>query len=260
MKVTAKIFIVCLAVAVGWVVFEHRVDVAPKPSSESKVMTPVPVLEPQLATPAPAVVPPVFEPTQKIPATCEAWEIIPTVCVGSVTARLTESDLTAIFGKETIKNEEIHLAETEYTYGTRVFADDEDKALNIVWTNRAHEQIAKVLVLGKKWRTKSGIGIGTKLTEIEKINGKPFTMVGFRFDGEGSITGWNDGALQAEGNYLELAFKDPGFADGMLTKQERDSLTGDKYFPSSNPVLQKTNPYIDYVAIVWNQYDYAQTK
>lgn len=259
MKVTAKIFIICLVVVAGWFVFANRVNITPKPSGLPNVMTPVPVLVP-LATPAPVVVPPVLEPVQKVPSTCEAWEIIPAVCVGSVTAKLTESDLISIFGKETVKNDEIHLGEGEYTYGTRVFADDTDKALNIVWTNRAHEQIAEVRVVGKKWRAKNGIGIGTKLTEIEKVNGKPFAMVGFRFDGEGSITGWNNGALQTEGEYLKLAFKDPGFGDGMLTKQERDSLSGSKYFPSSNPVLQKTNPYIDFVTIVWNQYDYAQTK
>ena len=48
------------------------------------------------------------------------------------------------------------------------------------------------------WKSKSGVGVGTTLEELEKLNGKPFTFLGFGWDFSG-MTAFSEGELAKQG-------------------------------------------------------------
>ena len=101
------------------------------------------------------------------------------------------------------------------------------------------------------WRTPSGIGFGSALHDLERLNGGPFRMAGFGFDGSGSVYSWAAGRLEEPAaapcrfrtalNSLDLS-KDSA---QVFYRQ----VIGDHDFSSGHPALQFLNPRVSYMGL-----------
>lgn len=99
------------------------------------------------------------------------------------------------------------------------------------------------------WKTKEGIGIGTSLQELEKLNGKSFNLLSFGSEIGGQIKNWSLGKLnsfQSENPQLVLYLSSPlnETAYSSLSQKEKDSLVGDQEISSSLALIQKMNPRV----------------
>jgi hypothetical protein len=173
------------------------------------------------------------------------WLIIPGKSFGKVTATTTREELDKLYGKENVKDEELHVGEGFYEKGTVLFPSDKLKRAEIFWQeNQFGHKISLIRLNEEKslWHTPEGITIGTPMKTLEKLNGGPFEMSGFGWDygGNANIGSDKPGPLQGisvrltEGNYEDLEKK--------LTAKEIGSVQGDKIILTSDPVLQKINP------------------
>ena len=124
-------------------------------------------------------------------------KIIPNESVGLITSSTTKSALNKLYDKGNIR---------ETIKGTEVIFDNTADNITIQWNeNNLTPQIIRIENLNSNWKTKEGVGIGSTIKEVEKANGKPFTIYGYEIDAylAGTVKNWNSGNLQG----LKLQFK-----------------------------------------------------
>lgn len=178
-----------------------------------------------------------------------SYRIVPRVRVGAITAQTSESALKRIYGRRNVRSTKVSLGEGEYETGTVIFPNDPLRAIEILWKDSRRKRLPKLIQLtGEKsiWKTQDGISLGTRLKELERINGKPFVLAGFGWDYEGTVVSWDGGKLEREfekdGRAVLLRLSDQ--TDYEVPVEEAGSVSGDRDFPSSNQVMQKINPKV----------------
>jgi hypothetical protein len=141
------------------------------------------------------------------------------------------------------------LGEGEYEPGTVIYPNDPTRIIEIVWKDARRKRFPKRIQLtGERsvWRTRHGISLGTRLKELERINGKPFVLTGFSWDYEGTVVSWEGGKLERDfekdGRVVLLRLSDQ--TDSGVSGEDAGSVAGDRDFPSSHQVMQKINPKV----------------
>jgi hypothetical protein len=176
---------------------------------------------------------------------------------GPITASTTRQDLVAQYGEANVTDQDIDVGEGETEAGTVLFRDDPKRALSLVWNDPETKTIPKAAILRVSarvvrgsttvWTTAHGISLGTSLRELERINGRSFTLLGFGWDYEGTVSSWNKGVLEndLEGNGRVILRLGPRAVSQKLLIE----VQGDRPFSSANPIMQRIDPGI--YEIVW---------
>lgn len=174
------------------------------------------------------------------------WLIVPGQRVGPITRATTRADLTRFFGEANLKDEKIHLVEGEYGEGTWVYPRDAKKKLAVVWKDKSHKQIELVKITGSNsaWHTATGITLGTRLKQLETINGKPFSFSGFGWDYGGNVTGWNGGTLDKPPYNFSVRLSEDTARFRQLPQDQQESVMGDQELWSNAAVPQKVDPWV----------------
>jgi hypothetical protein len=178
-----------------------------------------------------------------------SYQIVPRVRVGSITPRSCESELKRIYGRRNVRRSRVSLGEGEYEPGTVIYPNHPLKMIEIIWKDARRKCFPQRLQLtGEKslWRTLPGISLGTRLKELERINGKPFVLAGFSWDYEGTVVSWEGGKLAQEfekdGRAVLLRLSDR--TGHGVSGEDMMSVQGDRDFPSSHQVMQRINPKV----------------
>lgn len=95
-----------------------------------------------------------------------------------------------------------------------------------------------------------GIRLGMRLTDLERINGGPFTVMGFDWDYGGTVTNWRGGKLARKPSELPRIFIQllPAETD---TGAIRNSVAGDREFSSKNAAMQRLNPHVASISVAY---------
>ena len=178
-----------------------------------------------------------------------AWEIVPGQRLGVLKLSNSERDLGAGYGAQNIRHVTVSLGEGETVSGTLLYPDDPEKRVEIVWMNATARRYPMHAILRgtrSRWTLPRGITLGTTLAELERLNGRPFTMTGFGWDYSGAVTDWEGGALSnLKGQawlYLEPApgkDKDPSFSQ----------VQGDRDISSTSPAMRAIEPRITRIRV-----------
>jgi hypothetical protein len=190
--------------------------------------------------------------------------IVPGVRVGPVTRTSTEQSLRQAFGRLAVRAD-IDVGEGVQEPVLALYPADPGRILEITWNNDQPPHPAMIFICRSEdnracqWRTAQGIGIGTTLRELEKANGRPFEMVGWGSDVGGNLTSFQGGQLEKElrgplgALTLSLTPRIDRNGDYLprLTDREFSDVEGEKFLLSSHPVLQKLNPYVGAVSLVF---------
>ncbi len=190
-------------------------------------------------------------------APAEDWLIVPGERVGKITAMSTEAQLIEAYGKANVTDAEFFFGEGESEMGTGLFVDDETKALRISWENpKSKSKPVSIQFSGTSsvWKTAEGISLGTPLTKVQEINGKPFKLFGFEWDYGGSLCESNDGAIKGlphedpEKGFQPVCFGltfQPDVEGKPNYPQEKYfEVAGDTEFSSDHPVMQDLDPVV----------------
>lgn len=176
--------------------------------------------------------------------------IVPGERVGAITSDASEDSLRAIYGDDRVESVLVALREGFVCEGSRVLFDN-GESLEITWLDvEAKAAPAAVHVNGASWRTGAGVGLGTTLRELEGINGKPFRLAGFSWDGSGSIISWGGGRLAEErARGMAIMLMPDGEAYERVGWREAAQVDGDIEFSSGHPVMQKLNPRVIWLTL-----------
>ncbi|RZJ83115.1 MAG: hypothetical protein EOO64_06710 [Massilia sp.] len=101
-----------------------------------------------------------------------------------------------------------------------------------------------------QWITNKGIKLGMAIQDVEKLNGRAFSLYGFDWDYGGLSSGWKGGALEEKDGktFIGIGF---GVPESLTGKQEKlyESLLGDQEFLSNNPAMHTLNPTVQNLTI-----------
>ncbi|QZE13489.1 hypothetical protein K4L44_13025 [Halosquirtibacter laminarini] len=169
--------------------------------------------------------------------------LITSNAIGKVKITMSHGDLEQNFKKENLKD---FIDEGSGANMTEIKFPNQKNNLTIIWKDNKKSAIYSISTRqdGSTWKTAQGVHVGSTLSEIEKLNGKGFEIIGYEIDRDlaGTVTSWNEGKLK---NMFHIQFK--------LTKDVGNDymkLIGDQGIPSSNEVLLNAAPVVSSITIV----------
>lgn len=186
-------------------------------------------------------------------SSAQNFTIVPGVSVGPITAATSEADLMRIFGKANVKRMQLDVGEGEVLPATAVFPNDPMRMASILWRDpdtRLHPESVRISGGRSLWKTDTGISLGTSLTTIEQLNGRPFIMTGFAWDYEGTVLHADGGKLSALGEFSGEEIKGQTLmlrlapAERFRLSAEYRSVMGDEGFFSDNAAMKMINPTV----------------
>ncbi|QZT36452.1 hypothetical protein K5X82_14485 [Halosquirtibacter xylanolyticus] len=167
--------------------------------------------------------------------------------IGQVTLQTTHEQLVKLYGDKSLKET---MDEGTGALGTEVLFKNANNNIHITWqtSKKVKPVIIKTDNKNSEWKTKDGIHIGTTLSEVEKINGASFKIMGYEIDRDlaGTVTDWGKGTL----NDAKIGFQFE------LTKEVGNDymkLIGDKGISTNNEILKKAEPVVQSIFIVQQQ-------
>ena len=181
-------------------------------------------------------------PAGKVTSPAQSREVVPGARVGPITAATTIEDLSAEFGNWGAVEIDYPIGEGETVKATRVDPGGPRMAV-IIWRPGVFpKRIDRVILEGQGWQVPPGLRHGDSLAEVEKLNGAPFLVYGFEWD-YGGVAYFKGGQLN---NRAQVWFEPT-----TGTSTERQRVSGDQLFPSSDPALKAVDPRIAKTAIVF---------
>jgi hypothetical protein len=150
-------------------------------------------------------------------------------------------------------------AEGDYNEGTILFADRAEARLEIYWQNRVAKRTPEwVDIRGSRsqWRSPGGITLGADLKTVERLNGRPFRLIGWGTDVGGALYSWESGLLarqDADGCRIGFRFNSPDAAARPDLRALLRQVTGDRPYSSGHRAMQALNPRINEAVIVFTR-------
>ena len=126
------------------------------------------------------------------------WVIVPGERVGPIDAGVSEARLVELFGAANVERASFEPEPGETVPATIVFANDSARRAVVLWRDpQTRLSPETVLLRGERtvWKTDKGITLGTPLTTLRRLNGKPLTLTGFGSDLGGTVLDCNGGSL-----------------------------------------------------------------
>lgn len=172
------------------------------------------------------------------------WLIIPGKSVGYIDRNSTQLSLKKAYGSKAAPDEEHVLDEQGAgTHGWILYSKDPNRRVEIVLSGDATREVPKeVWIKGKtsRFKTKEGITLGTRLSELEALNGKPFEILGFGWDYGGYVASWNGGKLSAILGKDKIAIQLGAREDiwKKLKQSEIQAVSGEGAFVTNSDLIQ----------------------
>jgi hypothetical protein len=96
-----------------------------------------------------------------------------------------------------------------------------------------------------RWTVPPGVSLGVSLDSLERLNGRPFHLYGFGWDYEGTVSSWDGGRLASlENDSARVLVRVAPADDDSVPDAEARSVSGERTFPSDNPVIRRLRPTV----------------
>lgn len=176
------------------------------------------------------------------------WLIVPGR-PGPLTAESSEAELRQRYGDTAVTTTRIQIGEGETVLGTVLYEGDSLRRAEIMWHDTLKlRRPSRVVLRGKqsRWQVGPGISLGTSLQELERVNGRSFTLAGFGWDYGGVITDWEGGALDTALAGIKL-YLDPD--PSLYESADYSKVLGDRDYSSATPPMQQLQPRVAQVFV-----------
>jgi hypothetical protein len=158
--------------------------------------------------------------------------IMPKERIGNILLRYSHTELQKAVGRKNVVDDVITDGFDIDTLFTSVVNKGKPDELTIVWDMELKRNRIMQLEIDHEqspYKTKGGIGIGSKMSDVVKENGKPITFYGFGWDYGGVSISFNDGAFENSGLIFVFNINDSDRAF---------SLMGDDEYTSDDSVVK----------------------
>mgnify|MGYP001767251056 CR=1 FL=1 len=166
-------------------------------------------------------------------------------CAPPLGPKATHAEVVAAFGKDNVTFERIYAAEGEKIGATVIHPKDPARRLELIWMDQKKRSgLANVRFSDETtWIAPNGVKRGMSIAEVEKLNGRPFTLSGFFWDYGGYVSDWKGGTLDAAipgGCVVQVRFAVPDDAPEAATSK----VSGDSDFSSADKNMRAAKPAV----------------
>jgi hypothetical protein len=227
----------------------------------SQIVTPPPVPpKPKVAAkpkPAPAAVP--SNPGQDDNPVAVARPAAPpkpgeparvVACSGAFAKNSGHLRLAQSYGVHNVEFGEVSGDDGSTLFASVLYPSDPKRRLEVLWDDDQQRSGTRMIVIGGQstWTAQKGVHLGLPLAALEKVNGKPFKLMGFEKDGMAIVSDWNGGALGllTDGCKVGVQFKPDPKAPASALEAAAGS---DKEFASNDPAIRAAKPTIGEIIV-----------
>ena len=164
--------------------------------------------------------------------------VVPGVRVGPITKGMTRASLKALVGPDQFKAIEVAGGEGDTLPGAVVFKGTAREVEVVFNPEGDKKEIIDVRIIGNGWKFPDDLRKGMTLEQVEKVNGKPFKVLGFEWD-YGGYADFTGGKLA-------------GKVSVRFTHHQADldhSLVGDREIASTDKKLRAAKPVVSEISI-----------
>jgi hypothetical protein len=159
----------------------------------------------------------------------------------------SRTDLITKFGASNVTDTIIYGTEGERRPGSILFPRDSSRMVEITWIDtvaRARPATARLRGNASAWTIPHGVTLGLALSELERLNGRPFSLTGFGWDYGGTVTDWKSGSLAS------LRTGTPRIFVRLSPEREAPAeLSGDRELSSDLPAMKRLDPVVDEIVL-----------
>jgi hypothetical protein len=161
------------------------------------------------------------------------------------------SQLAQSYGVHNVEYTEVNGDDGSTLMASVIFPNDPKRRLEVLWDDDIERSGTRMIVIGGQstWTAQKGIHLGLPLAALEKLNGKPFKLMGFEKGGMAIVSDWNNGALGllSDGCKVGVQLKpDPKAPESTLS-----AVGSDKEFASSDPAVRAAKPTIGEIIVAY---------
>jgi hypothetical protein len=224
-------------------------NIPPKQKAAAKPPAPKPAPDPAIAN-APLDENPVS--VNRPPAPAKPADTARTVACGGAFAKNSDHlRLAQSFGVHNVEFTQVSGDDGSTLLASVLFPNDPKRRLEVLWDDDTLRSGTRMIVIdgASTWSAQKGLHLGLPLAALEKVNGKPFKLMGFEQNGMAIVSDWNGGALGllTDGCKVGVQFKaDPKVPAGVL-----GAAGSDKEFASSDPAIRAAKPTIGEIIVAY---------
>ena len=155
--------------------------------------------------------------------------------------------LATSFGNDNVSWTQVDGPDATKLNASVLFPKDPKRRLEVLWNIEASRSETQLIVINGQstWTAPKGLKLGMTLAALEKLNGKPFVMKGFKGDGGGMVTSWEDGALSKLPGGCRIGVRLVPDPKAPTPPQGQDDvLLSDKDYVSNMPAIKPLSPKI----------------
>jgi hypothetical protein len=183
------------------------------------------------------------------PARAEIPEIVE--CSGLFAKDSSHAKLAKAFQQKNIAAGQVENAAGRKVAASFIFDKDPKRRVEVWWSNQAGRSGTHLIVIGGEsdWVAPRDVRLGLTLADIERLNGKPFTLIGFDRNRLASLSDWDGGALSAipGGCKIGISLR----ADPMASPAAIGALSADGVFKSDDAAMRAANPTVSEILIAY---------
>lgn len=154
------------------------------------------------------------------------------------------------FGAANVTRGDVYLGEGQSEPGTILFANDPTRQAAIYWVDPDARVRINQIQVGQgatAWTGPGGLKVGAPLAEVERVNGRPFTLSGFDWDYGGTPQNMRGGTLGATGP--DECTSGVRFTTG--PNVGANYAVGDREFESNSAEVRAANAVVSTLSIGW---------
>jgi hypothetical protein len=140
--------------------------------------------------------------------------------------------------------------------GTRVmasvlFGKDAARRLEVWWSKPANRSDTHLIVINGQsdWSAPGAVRLGLTLSDLERLNGRPFRLSGFDANNVATLSNWNSGALATlpGGCKVGISLRPALTASASAVR----ALPADREFTSTDSALRTVNPTVSEILVAY---------
>jgi hypothetical protein len=172
-------------------------------------------------------------------------------CSGAFAKNSGHLRLAQSYGVHNVDYTEVSGDDGSTLMASVLFPSDPKRRLEVLWDDDVQRAGTRMIVIGGQstWTAQKGVHLGLPLAALEKLNGKPFKLMGFDKGGMAIVSDWNGGAfsLLTDGCKVGIQLKpDPKAPEGVL-----GSASSDKEFASGDPAIRAAKPTVGEIIVAY---------
>jgi hypothetical protein len=170
-------------------------------------------------------------------------------CSGVFGKNSSHLKLAMVFETRNVEFGQVDAGAGNTTMASVLFAKDPKRRLEVWWSKPDSRSDTHLIVINGQstWTAPGNLRLGLTLAEVEKLNHKPFKLLGFNKDNIAPGSDWNGGAMAAVpgGCKLGVSFR----ADAKATADALSAFPADKEFSSDDAAMRAVNPKISEILV-----------